>query len=416
MKTPLSIIAFSSDFHGPSEESVRSNHIELFRALDEAFDVKMIIASKEDPLPATEDVPIVFIASGGTEGILRKHYAELPKPLTLLTDGKANSLAASLEISYWVRKQGGQCRILHDEPEQIVAAIHELELRDVMRGQRIGVMGKPSDWLISSNVDYAAAEQRWGTKFVDIPISWVEEYYKAETSEAAASEADAFIAAAKSMAEPNREEVIKAVRLYHAIRRVVEEEHLNAVTIRCFDLITSCATTGCLALALLNDEGIVAGCEGDLQSIFTMLLCKRLTGVDAFMANPARIRDKEVLLAHCTIGLKQTQQYIIRSHFESGTGVAIQGKLREHQPVTVVKAGGECLDKIAFAKAILTENQNDPKKCRTQILLRTTNSDLSEYLLNNSIGNHHIVLQGNYIALLESLCRTMGLVNQVGIS
>ena len=413
MKTPLSIIAFSSDFHGASEDCVRSNHIELFRVLDEAFDVQMIIASKEEPLPTTTNKAVVFIASGGTEGILRKHYAELPKPLTLLTDGKANSLAASLEISCWVRNQGGQCRILHDEPERVVEAIHELELRDLMGGQRIGVLGQPSDWLISSHVDYTAAEQRWGTKFVDIPISWVEEYYKAEPGENCEAEADRFIAAAKTMVEPNRDEVIKAVRLYHAIRRVAEEEHLNAVTVRCFDLITSCCTTGCLALSLLNDEGIVAGCEGDLPSIFTMLLCKRLTGADAFMANPARIRDKEVLFAHCTIGLKQTQQYIIRSHFESGTGVAIQGKLREHQPVTVVKIGGERLDRIAFAKAILTENQNDPRKCRTQIMLRTTNSDLSEYLLSNSIGNHHIILQGNYVASLDCLCRTMGLVNEV---
>ena len=414
MKTPLFLITLSSALHGPQEESIRKNHTELLAALGEVFDIHIVT---EDKIAETRfcpsDLALVFIASGGTEGLFVNHYAQLPKPLVLLTDGKANSLAASLEISSWIRQQNDTCRILHDDPEQIVDAIQALQLRTLMQGQRIGVLGTPSDWLVSSNVNRAEALARWGTTFIDIPISRVEEYFAEEKAEDAEAEADKFIAGAVKMVEPNKEEVVKAVRLYHAIRRLVHEEQLNAVTVRCFDLIGSCHTTGCLALSLLNDEGIIAGCEGDLPSVFTMLLSKRLTGADAFMANPSRIRDKEVLFAHCTIGLNQTRQYIVRSHFESDSGVAIQGLMREHHPVTVVKAGGKNLDRIAFTPAILTENQNDPKKCRTQILLRTKSEELSTYLLTNSIGNHHIILQGNHVELFERLCRAMGLSNEI---
>ena len=414
MKNPLFLISLSSALHGPQEESIRKNHTELLAALNEAFDVHIITEDKiADMHLCPSDLALVFIASGGTEGLFVQHYSKLPKPLVLLTDGKANSLAASLEISSWIRQQNGTCRILHDEPEQIVDAVQALQLRTLMQGQRIGVLGAPSDWLVSSSVNYLAAEERWGTSFVEIPLSRVEAYFAEETEEAALPEAEKFIAEASGMVEPNKEEVVKAVRLYHALRRITQEDQLNAITVRCFNLISSCHTTGCLALALLNDEGIVAGCEGDMPSVFTMLLSKRLTGADAFMANPSRIREKEVLFAHCTIGLKQTRQYIIRSHFESDSGVAIQGLMREHRPVTVVKAGGKNLDRIAFTSAILTENQNDPKKCRTQILLRTKGNDLSNYLLNNSIGNHHIILQGNHVALFERLSSAMGLTNEI---
>ena len=414
MKAPLFLITLSSALHGPQEESIRQNHRELLSALSEVFEVHIITEDKiGEARFCPSDLALVFIASGGTEGMFVNHYSQLPKPLVLLTDGKANSLAASLEISSWIRQQNGTCRILHDEPEQIVDAIQGLQLRTLMQGQRIGVLGTPSDWLVSSSVNHGAVLERWGTAFVDVPIARVEEYYADEKDEDAEAEADKFIAGAVNMVEPNKAEVIKAVRLYHAIKRIVAEEQLNAVTVRCFDLIGSCHTTGCLALSLLNDEGIVAGCEGDLPSVFTMLLCKRLTDSDAFMANPSRIRDKEVLFAHCTIGLNQTRQYIIRSHFESNSGVAIQGLMREHKPVTVVKVGGKNLDRIAFTQAILTENQNDPKKCRTQILLRTKNEELSTYLLNNSIGNHHIILQGNHEPLLERLCDAMNLRNEI---
>jgi transketolase N-terminal domain/subunit len=59
------------------------------------------------------------------------------------------------------------------------------------------------------------------------------------------------------------------------------------------------------------------------------------------------------------------------------------------------------------------ENQNDPKKCRTQILLRTKNDALSTYLLHNSIGNHHIILQENQEPFFERLCDAMNLHNEI---
>lgn len=415
MKSPLTLISFSSAFQGTTEAAIRANHKELFHALDDAFDVHIVTEDKlnsPDYVTPAGEPALVFIASGGTEGIAVRNYHNLPHPLVLLTDGKANSLAASLELSCWVRQQGASCTILHDEADRLVERIQSLKLRTIMQGQRIGVLGDPSEWLVASSVNYLEAKARWGVQFVNIPLSRVNSYFAEVKEEEVAEDADAFIAKAERMIEPKREDVIQAYRLYRAIRRIAEEERLNALTVKCFDLIPTTCTTGCLALALLNDEGIVAGCEGDLQSIFTMLLCKRLTGADAFMANPARIREKEVLFAHCTIGLHQTQSYIVRSHFESGKGVAIQGILREHQPVTVVKVGGKDLSRIAYVSAILAGNQNDKQKCRTQVILRTAKSDLSDYLLNNSIGNHHIILQGDYTAMLGSLRRVLGLANE----
>ena len=38
------------------------------------------------------------------------------------------------------------------------------------------------------------------------------------------------------------------------------------MTVRCFDLLGRIGTTGCLALAILNAEGIPAACEGDREN------------------------------------------------------------------------------------------------------------------------------------------------------
>lgn len=412
MKT-LNLLTFASVFQKQEYESIRKAHETLFDALEQHFDVNVIFEKDLDntAIDNLEGKTLVFIATGGTEGMVVRNYHRLPKPLTLLTDGKANSLAASLELSCWTRQQGDTCTILHGDMTAIISAIvngtdatstaTETSAMNLntspVKGCRIGVVGEPSDWLVASSVDYALARERWGVEYIDISLDIVNKYYEEVADDEVAALADKFISEAIACKEPNRAEVIKAMRLYHALQRVVDENKLDAMTLQCFSLIPTTGTTGCLALALLNDNGIVAGCEGDLSSIFTMLLANRVTGQGAFMANPAHIRYEtgEILLAHCTIGLRQTDGYIIRTHFESDSGVAIQGILPTGR-VTVMKCGGKGLERSFVAGGTIIENQDDCRKCRTQILVKLDNLADAAYFLENSIGNHHIIIAGDH--------------------
>ena len=187
----------------------------------------------------------------------------------------------------------------------------------------------------------------------------------------------------------------------------MDEDRLSALTLSCFRLIEQTGTTGCLALSLLNDEGIIAGCEGDLQSIFTMLTAKVLTGKPAFMANPAMInaRTNEIILAHCTIGIAQTEQFIIRNHFETESGISIQGILPTGD-VTIVKCGGECLDEYYLGTGTLIENTNYINMCRTQVRIKMNAP--AEYFLRNPLGNHHILLHGNHEQILDEFLQSNG--------
>ena len=403
-KTKLTLITFASVFQKHEESAIRSIHSELFDALDNNFLPNVVFA--EDFVATEEDgITVIFIATGGTEGMVVRTYDKLPKPLVLLTDGQANSLAASLELACWVRQQKEHCEIIHGEISDIVNKLSKLgnKCNTILTGKRIGVIGEPSDWLISSGVDFEAARQRWGVEYVCVPLSKVEEYFAEDTDEDEASVCN-FEKNAMACVEPTRKNIVEAMRMYRVLKRIANEERLNALTLQCFSLIPSTHTTGCLALALLNDEGIAAGCEGDLQSIFTMLLAKEVTGMDGFMANPARINVEEnsIIFAHCTIGLRQTKAYSIRSHFESKSGVAIQGFLPEGD-VTIVKCGGKALEEDVILTGRIVENQDDPNKCRTQILVKLDDKSDVGYFLDRSIGNHHIILQGNHRKTLSQI-------------
>lgn len=397
----INLITFASLLH--KQASVRASHEVILTELEKYFTINFIDYQELDKL-SPDDFSILFIATGGVERLVIQHFESLPRPAIMLADGMQNSLAAALEISSWLRARGMKSEILHGELSEIVKRIFVLHSNFTAQrslfGMRIGVMGIPSNWLVASNVDYLLAKRRWGVEYTDIPLERVYEYFDKITDDEVGESCALLAGKALACREASPEDLIKAMRLYRAIKRIVEEERLSAVTLSCFRLIERTGTTGCLALALLNDEGIIAGCEGDLQSVFTMLAAKVLTGKTGFMANPSLInaRVNEVVLAHCTVGFKQTEQFIIRNHFETESGIGIQGILPTGD-VTIVKCGSECLDEYYLTSGTLTENTNYINMCRTQVRIKLDSP--ADYFLRNPLGNHHILLHGNYVQMFD---------------
>lgn len=397
----INLITFASLLH--KQASVRASHEVILTELEKYFTINFIDYQDLDKL-SSDDFSILFIATGGVERLVIQHFESLPRPAIMLADGMQNSLAAALEISSWLRARGMKSEILHGELSEIVKRIFVLHSNFTAQrslfGMRIGVMGIPSNWLVASNVDYLLAKRRWGVEYTDIPLERVYEYFDKITDDEVGESCALLAGKALACREASPEDLIKAMRLYRAVKRIVEEERLSAITLSCFRLIERTGTTGCLALALLNDEGIIAGCEGDLQSVFTMLAAKVLTGKPAFMANPSLInaRINEVVLAHCTVGFRQTEQFIIRNHFETESGIGIQGILPTGD-VTIVKCGSECLDEYYLTSGTLTENTNYINMCRTQVRIKLDSP--ADYFLRNPLGNHHILLHGNYVQMFD---------------
>jgi len=396
------LITFASALQ--NQMSIYKMHQVLLSELEKFYIIKII--DYKDLYTLTEDdFKIVFIATGGIEKFVIQCFEFLPQPMILLTDGVQNSFSDSLEISYWMQCKGLKSEILHGDIRNTVERIHihynNFEAQKALKGKRIGVIGTPSSWLIASGVDYLLSKQRWGVEYINIPIENVTKRYALIGEDEVGEQAAHIAGKALACREADPEDMINAMRIYKAIKEICEKEKLNAITLNCYKIITLLGTTGCLAMSLLNDEGILAGCEGDLQSIFTLMAIKAVTGRSAFMANPIRIdiKSNEIVMAHCTVSTKLTDRYIIRNHFESSKGVSIQGILPTGD-VTIVKCGGECLDEYYVASGSLIENTNYLNVCRTQIRIRLDSP--VDYFLRNPIGNHHMIVIGNYEKKLDA--------------
>ena len=355
----------------------------------------------------------VMIATGGVENLFKRIWTAIDvemmcapsrtKTVTMIADGRNNSLAAALEILTYLGNNGMEGRIVHGTNDEIISTLVETRYIASLRG-RIGLFGQPSDWLIASGIDRNYLLQHYGIEVVDINLKRLIEGIKAVPQNEAIKVAQDIVKRAKAVKEPSCADMVEAAKAYLAIKRICTEEHLDAFTIRCFDIVKACNTTSCLALALLNDEGIVAGCEGDMQTLMSMYLAKRLCGEVAFMANPSQLTDSSSMLAHCTIPLTMCHETIIRTHFESGIGVAIQGLL-PLTDYTLFKWGGPKLNRyfVTEAKAIETPYSNH--FCRTQI---TLDVNLKPYLLQHSIGNHHVIIRGRHAKTIQKFMQSHG--------
>lgn len=372
----VNIFPLVSSLH--DQNKINENTKNMLDDLMNISDIKFNITNIEELYNA--DISLILIQSGGSEGLFLENISKLKSPFYLLTYGNNNSLAASLEILSYLKDNNLEGEVLHGSNEYIIKRIKELTKINVK--YRFGIIGKPSDWLIASNVNYENAKRLHNIELIDIPINKISDYYF------------------KSINDYNLEfkydskEIDKALKLHKVLNKIKEEYNLNGLTIRCFDLLEKLKTTSCLSLALLNKEGIVATCEGDVPTMISMHILNRVTNQVGFQANPSRIdiENRKIVLAHCTLPLNMVNSYNLDTHFESGIGVAIKGYLKEEQ-VTIFKLSKNLKDYYVTTGTII-KNLEESNLCRTQI--EVSIDDNIEYFLNRPYGNHHVVIYGDY--------------------
>lgn len=395
---PFTVVAFYSSIEN-SKNTQR--HLETLRQSG----VRILISEDEkDELlsndRSTGERILLFIGSGGTERQVIDFLDKVQPqaPVILLSHPHGNSLPAAMEIRTFLVHRSIDAKIIHDSIEHLKEKLmkwttYSSHLENI-RNSRVGLIGKTSSWLIASEVDRKQVHDTWGIQFLEYDLSAL------DFDEAASEVAHRYIKNA-TLVSVLTEEIMKATRVADALIRLIHMEKLDAVALQCFSFLMRNGISGCLALCHANNQdGISAGCEGDIPATISMLIAKELTGAPAFMANVTDVRksDNSVVFAHCTVPTSIVQSYDILTHYESGLSVGIRGRF-EGQQVTILKVFGEGLQDYWVGSGSIRENLNDEEGCRTQIRV-ALDQDVG-YFLKGSLGNHHIVLVGDHRAMID---------------
>lgn len=176
----------------------------------------------------------------------------------------------------------------------------------------------------------------------------------------------------------------------------------------------------CFALAVLRDDGFPAGCEADATATLTMLILDYIADRPAYMGNIVRA-DPENNLVMISHGCSPSQiagrdrppkpYTLVHSHsvppftraIGGGAGVtSYVDYLDKGQEVTVARIGAN-LDRMIALRGEIVD-------CRDTICDRTTLTlrvkDAREFI-HHATGNHQVVVYGDYITELRSLCQAL---------
>lgn len=359
--------------------------------------------------------PVFFLLTGGTEALAleawKAYCQRVPRAgLVLLAHPGNNSLPAALETLARVQQEGAAGRVIylngpHDEAgwRALVETQRAFAVWERLTQTRLGVIGKPSDWLVASTPAPDVVREVWGPDPVPLAMEALLAELEHVPATLIAEALEELTREASVITEPQSHELEEAARVYGALLNLTSAYALDALTVRCFDLVLARRTTGCYALSRLTDAGVIAGCEGDVPGTLAMLWTQLLLDTTPWMANPARIHGARnaLVLAHCTVARRLVTRYALRSHFESGVGVGLQGTFAPG-PVTLLRIGGAELRTLWVAEGTLVPSQHEENLCRTQAEIELLPSYEVSDLLRHPLGNHVVVVRGHHAEVLRA--------------
>ncbi len=383
MTTASAIVAFQ----GASEEMIAK----AARHLQQIF----VEINQDEPSRTT--CPIIYFISGGSEQqaiLLLRHGT-----LNLLVAGSENNAwAAATEVKAYAAQHGFQAQLIaeyaSDFKQQLVQWIKVKTAFDRLKGQRLGLLGHVSDWLVASAPEEALLRQRLGIELIELPLDTVPDYLNS-THDPQFQQCFSH-----NTIQP---EALASVSGF--LKQAVADHRLDALTLQCFRLVKEKGVTACLPIALMNFNGVPAGCEGDLVSIAGIMLLKELTGHIAWMANMVKVETNKILLAHCTVPLQYAKKTVINSHFETQLSAAVEADLN-FNTVTIFRMNQQ-LDQVFIATGKVIGTPKNPHACRTQIEVELP-PEMCKQLIDRPLGNHHLVIPGNHRDLISKAVATKG--------
>ncbi len=229
--------------------------------------------------------------------------------------------------------------------------------------------------------------------------------------------ASEYIQQAERVVEPKREDVINAVKTYVASKKILKKFDGDAISLDCLGLLEAglIHTTPCLGFSRLNDEGVPAGCEADMDSILTMVLVRYLFSKPSFMTDPTVDTEKNRWIgSHCTSATKlsgiggRSEPFLLRGYAHLDLGVSPQVIWEEGQEVTLIKfRPNENIMKIGKGKVVGNIDFAPPANlCITSVEVEV--DDVED--MRDVEGSIHVMLMyGNKVKELSAFCQLMGI-------
>ena len=311
----------------------------------------------------------------------------------------------------------------YDDLERAVALLRTIPL---LRRSRV-LCSPPLKGTPESQVP-EQVKKRLGVEMVAIPDGRYDTVLAGVDSAVAENEAQQWLDEAERLVEPSREDVVQAARASLALDQLVAENHAAGL---CVGTCMGWLSRGfpCLGFSRLNDRGIPAACDGDMDCLLTMLIFQHALGRAGFLGNAGGVDTARSAfhLSHCSAPLRmegptsQRANYLLRRHAERRGGAVPEVHYRIGQKLTFTKLIH--LDTLLVFTGTIIDVPEVPKGtergCRTELVAEVDDADqLLENWGGGALGAsatdyyaslHRVAYYGDHTRSIRQLAQLMGL-------
>jgi L-fucose isomerase-like protein len=249
----------------------------------------------------------------------------MPSPISGLIASGSNIRRLGKYFAYMIG------HVTPERVEQAIRAIRVAMVAGKLRRARFGIVGDPCPGMIDVEVDEADFEKVLGATAVHLPLNALLEAARTASSEEAAEVARRLISETGGIREVSEETLADNLRLYLGMKRLVEQNRLDAYCVRCWpELRDQLKQTVCVTHALMSRAGVPNCCEVDLPALITTYLLNQLAGTPAFSFDITGYLEEEgaIQFAHCGAAepslAGDPKRALLRAHMRTGTGATIE--------------------------------------------------------------------------------------------
>lgn len=286
-----------------------------------------------------------------------------------------------------------------------------------LKSMRIGLIGYIPEIMLSLNFDIFAVKKVFGPTVVPVDFYKLNDYVE-RARKNLGSKIDSKIDYIKKNVGKvmvSDETVSESLSFYYAFLELAKDLNLDSIAINCFPTPAIKGKT-CLAVSNLNDEGIVAACEGDVNSAIIMSAFNLITGKASLNSDLIIEYENEnqIMFSHCGGGpfscASKMSDIILDKQYEVKSGLGVYYPVKTGgKEVTIINLVG---NELTYRMCILNGTSVALDKLTyygnpINVKFKTDVEDLINTIGNEGFGHHWMLAFGDYKYIFLEICKML---------
>ena len=277
---------------------------------------------------------------------------------------------------------------------------------------RIGIIGYRAKGFFNLDIDELDLYRQLG---VLVDHFELDEIYNYVVSSNKVEERVQQVKSIFDVSDLNEHQILKVAELSAKFESFMENNRLGALAIRCWpEFAGNFGISPCAAMSILQSEGRILTCEGDLLGSLSMLAHKAIGGETPFLADFSQVDLKENfgLLWHCGVAACNLwDEKCVRSldsYFAGGKGVTADFVMKpgEISLLRIDYSPGEY--RIFLQKGMGIPMDKELKGTYVKVRFEENIKYVLDKIIQNGIAHHISVVYGEFIKPLEIFARLKG--------